>query len=147
MAAGNVLWVLWLYHTFPVDPLASLALVVPRTEEEWAAPLTEGEWGPPKAVAALLALVALVALMALRTWEALAGPLGLGPLVAMAHLSMPGTAQATAAAGPLADLAFRLHASWLLAAAEVAQTETALAVSPTSAALHPLAEAAQEPPP
>ena len=94
------------------------------------------------AVAALLALVALMALVALRTLEALAGPLGLGPLVAMAHWSLPGTALATAAAGLEAEFAFRL-----LGAAEVAQTETALAVSPTSAALHPLAEAAQEPPP
>ena len=123
------------------------------TEEEWAAPLAEGEWAPPKAVAALLALVALVALMtlmalmALRTWEALAGPLGLGPLVATADLIMPGTPQATAAAGPLAELAFRLHASRLLATAEAAQTETALAVSPISAALCPLAWASREPPP
>ena len=89
------------------------------------------------ALAALTALVALMALVALRTLEALAGPLGLGPLVAMAHVPRPGTALAAAAAGPMASFAF-----WLLGAAEAAQTETALAVSPISAALHPLAGAA-----
>ena len=104
------------------------------------APWAEGEWAPK-------AVVALKALVALRTWEALAGPLGLGPLVAMAHLSMPGTAQATAAAGPLAELAFRLHASRLLAAAEAAQTETALAAFSISVALYPLAGASLKPPP
>ena len=67
------------------------------------------------AVAALLALVALMALVALRTSEALAGPWGLGPLVAMAHVSRPGTALAAAAAGPMAAFAFRL-----LGAAEAA---------------------------
>ena len=94
------------------------------------------------AVAALLALVALMALVALRTLEALAGPLGLGPLVAIAHVPRPGTALAAAAAGPMASFAFRL-----LGAAGAAQTETALAVSPPSAALYPQVGVAQEPPP
>ena len=136
-----------MYHTYPVDPLASLALVVSWTEGALAAPWAEGEWAAPRAVVALMALMALMALAALQTWAVLAGPVDLGPLVAMAHLSMPGTAQATAAAGLLAEFAFRLHASRLLAAAKAAQTETVLEVSPISAALCPLAWASREPPP
>ena len=96
---------------------------------------------------ALMVLMVLMALAALHTWGALAGPVGLGPRVAMEDLSMLGKAQATDASGLLAAFAFWLLAPRLLAAAEAAQMETALAASPASAALYPLAWASLEPPP